>query len=63
MNAYPIYLVAFLAEFRWSRAETAITYSVSQLVGAFSLPLVGVLVDRLGPRHLVLLEGALLVSG
>jgi MFS family permease len=46
MHSYPVYLVAFIADFGWSRAETSIAYSVSQLVGGASSPLVGYLVDR-----------------
>src|SRR6201997_4577984 len=63
MHSYAIFLVAFIEEFRWSRAETSIAYSVSQLVAGASSPLVGVLVDRLGPRRLLLLGGSLLVLG
>ena len=63
MHSYPVYLVAFITEFGWSRAETSIAYSVSQLVAGASSPLVGTLVDRLGPRRLLLLGGALLVLG
>ena len=36
---------------------------MSQLVGGASSPLVGMLVDRLGPRRLLMLGGALLVVG
>src|SRR5437879_2628350 len=63
MHSYPVYLVAFIAEFGWSRAETSIAYSVSQMVAGVSSPLVGFLVDRLGPRRLLLLGGGLLVAG
>jgi MFS family permease len=63
MHSYPVYLVAFIAEFGWSRGETSIAYSVSQLVAGVSSPLVGFLVDRLGPRRLLLLGGGLLVAG
>src|SRR4051794_15213540 len=63
MHSYPVYLVAFIEEFGWSRAETSIAYSVSQLVAGASSPLVGALVDRLGPRRLLLLGGGLLVFG
>ncbi|MBV9964702.1 MAG: MFS transporter [Alphaproteobacteria bacterium] len=63
MHSYPVYLVAFIADFGWSRAETSIAYSVSQFVGGTSSPLVGYLVDRLGSRRLVLLGAALLVAG
>src|SRR5215470_682392 len=63
MHSYTVFLVAFIEEFRWSRAETSIAYSVSQLVAGASSPLVGALVDRLGPRRLLLLGGGLLVLG
>src|SRR5215471_15334504 len=63
MHSYAVYLVAFIEEFGWSRAETSIAYSVSQLVAGASSPLVGGLVDRLGPRRLLLLGGGLLLIG
>src|SRR5437588_11813564 len=63
MHSYPVYLVAFIGEFGWSRGETSIAYSVSQMVAGVSSPLVGFLVDRLGPRRLLLLGGGLLVAG
>src|SRR5689334_16858413 len=63
MHSYAVFLVAFIEEFRWSRAETSIAYSVSQLVAGGSSPLVSALVDRLGPRRLLLLGGSLLLAG
>jgi MFS family permease len=57
MHSYAVFLVAFLEDFRWSRAEASLAYSTSQLVAGASSPLVGALVDRLGPRRLVLLGG------
>jgi MFS transporter, OFA family, oxalate/formate antiporter len=63
MHSYTVFLVAFIAAFHWSRAETSLAYSVSQLVAGGSSPLVGALVDRLGPRRLLLLGGGLLVLG
>jgi len=63
MHSYAVFLVAFIEQFRWSRAETSIAYSVSQLVAGGSSPLVGTLVDRLGPRRLLLIGGSLLVAG
>jgi MFS family permease len=63
MQSYTVFLVAFIEEFRWSRAETLVAYSVSQLVAGAGSPLVGVLVDRLGPRRLLLLGGSLFVLG
>jgi MFS family permease len=63
MHSYAVYLVAFIEEFGWGRGETSIAYSVSQLVAGFSSPFVGALVDRLGPRRLLLLGGGLLILG
>ena len=63
MHSYAVFLVAFIQDFAWSRAETSIAYSVSQLVAGGSSPLVGALVDRLGPLRLLLLGGGLLIAG
>jgi MFS family permease len=63
MHSYAVFLLAFIEEFRWSRAETSVAYSVSQLVAGGSSPLVGALVDRLGPRRLLVLGGVLLFAG
>jgi MFS family permease len=63
MHSYAVFLVAFLEDFRWSRAEASLAYSTSQLVAGASSPLVGALVDRLGPRRLVLIGGGLLTIG
>ena len=52
MHSYAVFLVAFIQAFAWSRAETSIAYSVSQLVAGASSPLVGGMVDRLGPLRL-----------
>jgi MFS family permease len=63
MQSYTVFLVAFIEAFGWSRGESSIAYSVSQLISGATSPLVGVLVDRLGPRRLVLIGGVLLALG
>jgi MFS family permease len=63
MHSYAVFLVAFIQAFAWSRAETSIAYSVSQLVAGVTSPVVGTLVDRLGPRRLLLLGSFLLIVG
>jgi MFS family permease len=63
MHSYTVFLVAFVEQFGWSRGETSVAYSVSQLVAGGSSPVVGTLVDRLGPRRLLLMGGGLLVVG
>jgi MFS family permease len=63
MHSYAVFLVAFLEEFHWSRAETSLAFSVSAFVSGASAPFVGALVDRVGPRRLVLLGGSVLTVG
>jgi MFS family permease len=63
MHAYTVFLVTFIDAFGWSRAQVSLAYSVSQVVGGVSSPLVGWLVDRLGPPRLILMGGALLTAG
>ncbi len=63
MHAYTVFLVTFIEAFGWSRAEVSLAYSVSQMVNGVSSPLVGWLVDRLGPPRLILMGGALLTVG
>ncbi len=63
MHAYTVFLLAYIEEFRWTRGEASIAYSVSQLVSGIGAPLIGVLVDRIGTRHVLLLGSAMLVVG
>lgn len=63
MHAYTVFLLAYIQEFNWTRGEASIAYSVSQLVTGIGAPLIGVMVDRLGTRRVLLLGTALLVVG
>jgi MFS family permease len=63
MHAYTVFLIAFIDAFGWTRAEASLAYAVSQLVSGATSPLVGVLVDRLGPRRMVVIGGILLSAG
>ena len=63
MQAYTVFLVTFIEAFGWGRAEASLPYSVSQIVTGISSPVVGWLVDRLGPPRLVLMGGVLLTVG
>lgn len=63
MHSYTVFLLAYIADFGWSRAESSLPYSVGQLVGGITSPLVGGMVDRIGTRRMVLLGSALLALG
>ncbi len=63
MHAYTVFLVTFVEAFGWSRAQVSVAYSVAQFVSGASSPLVGLLVDRLGPRRLIMIGGATLTLG
>ncbi len=63
MHAYTVFLLAFVEDFGWSRADASLAYAVGQIIGGVSSPLVGGLVDRLGARRMVLLGGCLLTVG
>jgi MFS family permease len=63
MHAYTVFLVTFIEAFGWSRAEVSVAYAVSQFVNGASSPLVGLLVDRLGARRLILIGGCVLTVG
>src|SRR5215469_1111206 len=63
MHSYTVFLIAFIEAFGWTRGESSIAYSVSQMVAGATSPLIGVLVDRLGPQRLVLIGGVLLAAG
>ncbi len=63
MHAYTVFLVTFIDAFGWTRAEVSLAYAMSQFVNGASSPLVGLLVDRLGTRRLILIGGCVLTIG
>ncbi|MBI2908301.1 MAG: MFS transporter [Chloroflexi bacterium] len=50
-------------EFGWSRAATAAAFSMSSLEGGLEGPLVGFLIDKFGPRKLMMIGVTLLSLG
>jgi MFS family permease len=59
--SFPIFFLPLIEEFGWSRGATAGAFSLSAVVQGFGSPLVGALVDRTGPRR-VMLAGAVLLG-
>src|SRR5947207_14213947 len=60
--SFPVFFVALVEEFGWSRGATAAAFSISSVVQGVLSPGVGILVDRLGPRR-VMLAGAVVLGG
>jgi MFS family permease len=59
--SFPVFFVPLIEEFGWSRGVAAGAFSLSSVVQGLLSPLVGMLVDRFGPRR-VMLGGSLLVG-
>ena len=62
-NTAPVLFLAFRESFSRSAAATAGIFSTSGLTGALMAPLLGGMLDRLGPRSLFALGGAVLLIG
>jgi MFS family permease len=60
--SFPVFFVALLEEFGWSRGATAAAFSISSIAQGVLSPVVGMLVDRWRPRR-VMLGGACLLGG
>jgi MFS family permease len=60
--SFPVFFVALLDEFGWSRGATAAAFSISAIVQGLLSPVVGMLVDRLGPRRVMMGGAGLLGS-
>jgi MFS family permease len=60
-TTFSIFFVALIDHFQWSRADAAGAQSVGMLVYMVMAPVVGYLVDRVGPRK-VILPGILLMG-
>jgi len=63
LGSFGVLYVALLEEFRWSHGAGAGIASVNSLIYALSSPLIGWSLDRLGPRILMPLSGALVGIG
>lgn len=59
--SFSVFYVSILQEFGWSRADTALIFSINVIVYGVSAPFVGIAVDRLGPRKFMT-AGAVLLA-
>jgi MFS family permease len=62
-SSFSVFYVAHLEEFHWSRGESAGVQSMAMLTYTFIAPVVGGLIDRLGPRRVIVPGIILLVCG
>jgi MFS family permease len=62
-SAQAVFLVALQSTFMSSATATSAIFSVGGLVGAFSTPILGRLLDRMGPQFLFPIGGALILVG
>ena len=52
-SVFPVFLLAFLEEFGWSRAAAAAVFSIHMTFYALGGWVLGILVDRMGPRRVM----------
>jgi MFS family permease len=53
-TTFSVFFVALIDHFHWSRAEAAGAQSIAMLVYMIMAPIIGTLVDRVGPRKTIL---------
>lgn len=53
-TTFSIFFVALIDQFPWGRAEAAAALSIAMVAYMIMAPVVGVLVDRIGPRRVIL---------
>jgi MFS family permease len=60
-NAFAVFLIAVTAEFHWSRGLASGALMVGSIVWTLAAPVIGILLDRLGPR-VVLTGGSIVMA-
>jgi MFS family permease len=60
-NAFAVFLVAVIEEFRWSRGLASGALMLGSVMWTLAAPVIGMLLDRLGPR-VVLPGGAIIMA-
>lgn len=62
-NIFPIILLPLTETFGWSRAATSAIFSTAGLFSGICSPVIGTLLDKLGPRKFFPIGGVLLFTG
>lgn len=62
-HSFSIFYVAILGEFGWTRASTALAFSVFTVMYGLTSPLSGALVDRFGARVVIPVGAAVMAAG
>lgn len=62
-NTQPVLLPALTHKFGGSAAMTSAIFSASGLVGGFTAPILGKILDRIGPRYMFPLAGTVILLG
>jgi MFS family permease len=62
-TSFSVFYVALLEEFHWSRGDSAGVQSLALIIYTVSAPLVGWLIDRFGPRRVVVPGILVLIFG
>ena len=60
-TTFALFFVALIDQFHWGRAEAAAALSIAMVAYMVMAPIVGILVDRIGPRR-VMLPGIILTG-
>jgi sugar phosphate permease len=60
-TTFSVFFVALIDQFHWGRAEAAAALSIAMVAYMVMAPIVGILVDRVGPRK-VMLPGIILTG-
>ena len=62
-NTQPVLLPALRQSFGGSAAMTSAVFSLSGIVGGFAAPIIGKILDRIGPRYMFPIAGTVILIG
>ncbi len=62
-NTQPVLLPALRQNFGGSAAMTSAIFSASGIVGGFAAPIIGKILDRIGPRYIFPIAGIVILIG